>query len=171
MGRVGLLALTAVVLAVAAACANPGPAVPDSPAARLAVKLDILLDGMPEPTVPVNAAVLRAWTFEILPYFEYEGVIGQAVHAGTGCSLNRPCCRIKSPRCSSVPAEASCAPHADPRALEEHLEQHQAPPERGLVDSSAGPVIHLNRWADHSTHSIAGVSRAKPSESAFQLGA
>jgi hypothetical protein len=75
---VAVAALTAC-LVLAAVTYEPRQPEPLSPAAQLAVELDGLLDGVAEPVQPVSNELLIRWTFEILPYFEYEGVTGRAV--------------------------------------------------------------------------------------------
>src|SRR5688500_4098977 len=74
-----VIAALVVVFAAAWATAGSDQKVPDSEAARLAYRLDRILDKLPEPKIPVTEGLLKAWTYEILPYFEYEGVIGHAV--------------------------------------------------------------------------------------------
>ena len=51
----------------------------DTPAAELALRLDGLLDQVEEPKVEITQATIAAWTVEILPYFEYEGITSASV--------------------------------------------------------------------------------------------
>lgn len=74
-----LLLLVVVVAAGLNAGLSDTPAPLDSPAARLALRMDAILDGIDEPRVALTQVDLGAWTVEILPYFEYEGLTAMPI--------------------------------------------------------------------------------------------
>lgn len=73
----------AVVLALAAVIVttfgqnNESP-IPNTQAALLADDLDLILDALPKQQLEINQRTINEWTAEILPYFEYEGIIASA---------------------------------------------------------------------------------------------
>lgn len=81
--RLAQLALGATIVALTglaiSGASRSVPTIPDNEAAELAYRLDKLLDAIPEQTIEVTPVAIKEWTFEILPFFEYEGIVGAAI--------------------------------------------------------------------------------------------